>query len=70
MQRASSARGHLRDQVRGYIVSHYKLDVDTSKAKAVAANITRLEFLREGAPRRFCYKVRDKLLHHLYCKLM
>ncbi len=59
MKRASTARGHLRDEIRELVVAFYKLKLETGKKKARQDNEQRYRYLMEGSPKRFCYKVCD-----------
>ncbi|THG93492.1 hypothetical protein EW026_g7757 [Hermanssonia centrifuga] len=60
MKRASSARGHLRDEISELIVEFYKIKLETGRKKVREENEQRIHYLMEGSPKRFCYKDYDR----------
>ncbi|THG93124.1 hypothetical protein EW026_g8025 [Hermanssonia centrifuga] len=60
MKRASTARGHLRDEICELVVAFYKLKLETGKKKARQDNEQRYCYFMEGSLKRFCYKDFDR----------
>ncbi len=65
MKRASSARGHLRDEISELIVEFYKIKLETGRKKVRKENEQHIHYLMEGSPKRFCYKVRHGICIYL-----
>ncbi|PSR72488.1 hypothetical protein PHLCEN_2v11639 [Hermanssonia centrifuga] len=57
MKRASSARGHLHDEISELIVEFYKIKLETEREKVHKENEQHIHYLMEGSPKQFCYKV-------------
>ncbi|KAF7798193.1 hypothetical protein EIP86_009410, partial [Pleurotus ostreatoroseus] len=59
INRASSARGHLRDELKPLVISHFHLKSETLKSEVRNENIKIIRKLMEGVPPQFCYKDLD-----------